>query len=453
MENKHSLIFISYCLLVLLFSYLFEIRTIYISALILMPSVFLLFISDIENNLLYLLTLAIFFYQSFRYELVSTLSFAIFFIFLFLFLNNRVHFRGISKGIKVYAIAFFISFMISFIFARYKMLSITWLFVIGQYMVLFVMLTANFDLEKINKLFISLLIPFAFSLLVGFTQMISYGFDQRIYGLYNNSNIYGGMLTFFVLLSIYLYNCSKNTLFRMTMLVLIIFASIQIIFTYSRGAQLGFIASLGAYIVFKNLKSKKRLIMALIAFIMIFLIIITAFPSIYTRFLNLDVKNATFSELDRLSIWLSSVQLFQQKPIYGIGVNNFQNLYKKYHLASKIYPDRVVTHLHSHNLLLNVLSAQGLIGLITYFIFLWYFFKLLLINFQKRDNDEVDASSDQINKDFELWVFVLSFFAYYVVHGMFDIIWTVFGRHRMHLYFFLWLACVNYLLLKRERVK
>ncbi|HPK40226.1 MAG TPA: hypothetical protein PKZ69_01270, partial [Candidatus Cloacimonadota bacterium] len=114
-----------------------------------MPSVFLLFISDIENNLLYLLTLAIFFYQSFRYELVSTLSFAIFFIFLFLFLNNRVHFRGISKGIKVYAIAFFISFMISFIFARYKMLSITWLFVIGQYMVLFVMLTANFDLEKI----------------------------------------------------------------------------------------------------------------------------------------------------------------------------------------------------------------------------------------------------------------------------------------------------------------
>jgi O-antigen ligase len=410
-----------------------------------------MFVIDIENNILYLLTFTVFFYRYFQYKLISTISFAIIIIFLYYLINGGFHFRGIAKGIKAYAIAFIVSFMISFAFARYKMLSIHWLFVILQYIVLFIILTANFDLEKINKLFYSLLIPYAFTLLVGFAQMAGMGLDARIYGLYNNSNVYGATLTFFVLLSIYLYNCSKTTLFKIIALFLILFGSIQVIFAYSRGAQLGFIASLASYIVLKNLKSKKRLITAMIAFALVFIIIIVAFPSTYTRFLSLDVKKATFSELDRLSIWYSSVELFKQKPIYGIGLNNFQNLYKKYHLASKIYPDRVVTHLHSHNLILNILSAQGLIGLATYIIFLWYFIKLLFIDFNHKDPK--NNSPNKVDKDFELWTFVLSFFVYYIVHGMFDVIWTVFGRHRNHLFFFLWLACVNYLLVKKIEAK
>lgn len=437
-KNKFLLFFIPYIYSILLLTYLFHFELIITSALIITPSLALIYFIDFKKNYLYIIFASYFFFSFIFTFLISTISLAISFVFLYLLINQKIKISSVSKELKIFFILYFISFIISLVFANNKIESLKWLFVISQYLILFIIFTSLFSFNLIENIFMALIPILVFNLLIGFYQLHTFGLTFRIFGNMVNANCFGAYLSFNIFILIYLFSIFKNILIKYFMILLIIVSTIALVFTYSRGAQIGFISALSMYIILKNLKNKKKIIFFFLLSIMICLMIVFAFPQYFARFLNISLSNLSYSELDRLSLWYAGFKLFTDHPIVGIGVNNYQFEYHRYHIASKFIPSLTGNHKHSHNIFLNVLASQGLIGFFAYSVFIYFFLKKIFF-FRK------SISSDIEN---ELWLFTVCISVYLLIHGLFDVIWTVYPRHYMLILYFLWFSCVNFLYLK-----
>jgi len=84
----------------------------------------------------------------------------------------------------------------------------------------------------------------------------------------------------------------------------------------------------------------------------------------------------------RAAIWQRSYEIFQERPIFGIGFGNFQAAY-----APKIKGLRTTLYGHAHNDFLNVLVVAGLAGLAA-FLFFWKVLLLQILKGLKKTGDE-----------------------------------------------------------------
>ena len=65
---------------------------------------------------------------------------------------------------------------------------------------------------------------------------------------------------------------------------------------------------------------------------------------------------------DREQVWTAAVKMALDHPIFGVGVDNFQNFYP-------IYSGRDDELNHAHNLFLNMVAERGILGLVTFLAF------------------------------------------------------------------------------------
>lgn len=93
-----------------------------------------------------------------------------------------------------------------------------------------------------------------------------------------------------------------------------------------------------------------------------------------------DGRVATSNNV-RLFIWQTSIEMFGQKPILGVGLGNYQNYFNELTADRVNYPEYISPlALSAHNLYLNILVTMGGIGLI---IFMWMLIATI-INISKR---------------------------------------------------------------------
>lgn len=107
----------------------------------------------------------------------------------------------------------------------------------------------------------------------------------------------------------------------------------------------------------------------------------------------------------RLKLWLTAWQMFQDRPLLGVGQNTYQINYSKYAHEEKYAP-------HAHNLWLGWLAETGILGLLA---FLWMTWKLIQIAWRGRYLQQNDIS---------LWVWWLAFLAgitSLLIHGFVDV--------------------------------
>jgi putative inorganic carbon (HCO3(-)) transporter len=76
----------------------------------------------------------------------------------------------------------------------------------------------------------------------------------------------------------------------------------------------------------------------------------------------------------RVPIWSAAVAMFIQHPIFGVGVDNFQNYIDSYN------PDLGVNI--AHNLFLNIAAERGILGLVTFVGLVVLLFRGLVRNFR-----------------------------------------------------------------------
>lgn len=155
-----------------------------------------------------------------------------------------------------------------------------------------------------------------------------------------------------------------------------------IFFTYTRGALLGLACGLLIY-VFLTLKSSKRAKKALtfIAFAMIVLGLIPLLSSQNTRGNEISDRLLSFrdaSAMDRFIYWKIGMLGWMDRPLLGLGPENYSYAYTKYFEPQLDYQG--VFNNKPHNQFVEILTTTGLVGfLITIAIYLFAFNQLLTL--------------------------------------------------------------------------
>ena len=207
-------------------------------------------------------------------------------------------------------------------------------------------------------------------------------FGKRIISTFGNPTFLSSYLVMTIPICFYFYKKTKK-IFYLIIFGTLIFA---LILTYTRSSWLGIFFA-GIYFVtlyFKNFWHKKNLkffvkFLLLIFFLVSILFISKDFRTRIKESFSLSKNNKSIYQ--RLIIYKTGLDIFKDNIIFGSGYGTF-DLKAPFYIGKyidDIYMYEHKTHANlAHNLLLQVLSETGIVGIIIYLIFWFLFFKLVL---------------------------------------------------------------------------
>ena len=377
--------------------------------LLLLPLSF--FLGALILNSILIIFFFIFFFlyrDSKKFELIYKSEFKYLFLFcIYLILNTFLNNFNIETFLK------------SISYLRFPILIIIFLYVFEKISENKKILWANLNILFFLIISIDLLFQYIFGKnIIGFMPAMcgeNYLKDKtvctRYSGFFKDELIMGGYLSTIYLSIILFINSIKKNWFLIT-IISVLFLYILVMITGERSATLTILLTL--FFIFLQYKSTLRLKFFSASFFLVltFLMIILN-PHIKGRFVNFfdyDLKkNNHLSIFEKIvtTPWglhtQKSLKLFLDKPIIGHGIKSFRYKCDNYEL----YVDRKekkhhACSTHPHNLVMELLSEQGIIGFLIFFYFFFTLFRKSIIE------------DGFFNKDFSLiglrsLVFVLIF--------------------------------------------
>jgi len=319
----------------------------------------------------------------------------------------------ISKAVLIYirkkhlllVFLFFLAFAISAIFSINPHTSFWgsyWrqqgLFTYLHYFLLFIIVVINVNSkEKINRIIIIILLSSLFVSVFGIQQWL--GLDNfpwhrkvpiggRVTSTMGQPVFLGNYLMLIVFLTIYKIIISRRFFKRFFLILLFALQILCLIFTYTRGAWLSFIAGilLAVFLYFLLIKKEKaaKIIIKFSAAVLVIFLVFGILINInhdwgFSRFFTSRVKSIidfnAGSLAMRLRYWPASIDAISKKPIIGYGPENQQQILVSYYdPAWSIFeiinssPDR------AHNELLELLLAGGILLAAVYLWIILYIF-------------------------------------------------------------------------------
>ncbi len=203
-------------------------------------------------------------------------------------------------------------------------------------------------------------------------QVLQEVYESRLTGPIGDPNFYGMILVSIVPLAIYYFLDEKRVVLRgiagLTMLLLLF----AIINTYSRGAFL----ALGVTIVFIAIErrvSPSFLIGGGLVLLLMLPFLPGSFGERMSSLLALGAPSETAVKEEssfrgRTSEALSGLLMFVDRPLLGVGINNYPNNYQKY--SSQLGLDSRTTERDPHSLYIEALAETGIIGFSVFSLFL-----------------------------------------------------------------------------------
>ncbi|MCX7942300.1 MAG: O-antigen ligase family protein [Dictyoglomaceae bacterium] len=388
------------------------------------------------EHFLYIFLFLLPFLSTEKIALLSFIAFILWFIITFLSPEKRF-FKNLDRfsllffiflGINIYATAF----------SPYLYSAIKGLTKLLVYFAIFFIFKDVFDVSRQKKAIIFLLLStFILSIyclyqwiikvpqLAGWEdpELIAEGVT-RVYGTLQNPNLLGGYLISvfpFLFSALIFYN------FKSFISLTIIISALSIIWTYSRGAYLGFLGSLGIlfsgiflYFWQKNKNIRKKLVF--IYLIIISMAIGLFFSSDYfrARVFSMFTLWGHTSNATRVMIWKSSFKIFKDFFLTGIGLGNdvFRQVYA-------FYMEPKYTALASYNLFLELAIEGSIFSLIVFLIMIYTLIRIFITSFS--------------NWDFTRKIIGISSLSSIIAplfHGLVDTIW-----YRPYPQIIFWLAC------------
>ena len=273
------------------------------------------------------------------------------------------------------------------------------------FIILISIIRAEQDWHKILKIsvfvgFLSILFAYGQRLRLG-SFFVGWQHGERIIGTIGNPALYAGYLLFIFYLAL-LFLLKKDTpLWQKGFFIAVIILGIPaILMTAVRGAILSLIGSAFILTLFFVFSSQKRKMKIYLTIIIIIFIILAAgvwlnkntelVKNISWLSRITDISMGTSTVQTRLWSWTSAIKGWKERPIFGWGAENFMYLHMKYFdarhftgLGAETIWDR------AHNIILEMLSTEGIVGLLSYlsiFVFIFYF---LIKKFKEKKIDQV----------------------------------------------------------------
>lgn len=210
-----------------------------------------------------------------------------------------------------------------------------------------------------------------------------------------NAAFLGGFMLLSIGLGVYYWFNESEKKYRIFGLITIAFNLFVLFLTLTRGAILGLIGGIFIFLILNIIFSSGRLKKYSLVCLATFLLLAGAFLvfrknladskiSVIQRLATISITEGTAK--DRLLVWGWAIKGFRERPLLGVGPENFDVVYNKYYTpaVSEDWFDR------THNIYLDQLAGSGLIGLAAYLSIYAYLFYLLL---KKRREDYFIFSS------------------------------------------------------------
>jgi len=153
---------------------------------------------------------------------------------------------------------------------------------------------------------------------------------------------------------------------------LILFVVLILIQLYLK-SRAGLLATILIICLFTILNHKKKIIASVLSIVLaLFLILFKTLKN--QDFLN---RNVVESAIDRLSIWLSSLDVIKKNIFIGVGIGDYQyELDRQYFLNN--FDHGIHEKLNTHNQFLQTLVSNGLLGLLLFLSIFYFLFKRYL---------------------------------------------------------------------------
>ncbi len=181
-----------------------------------------------------------------------------------------------------------------------------------------------------------------------------------------------------------LYNMYKdNEVIKYYSLILIIFSMIMLIASGTRGGWIAFLVML-IFVFFMDVINRKKLISFCVGILIAMCSInIVGNGYVIERVVSISQMKDQ-SSIERVLMWQSSIRIFEDYPVHGIGQDQFQYMYNTQYISplakQRGDEDYHKGHGHPHNNFFKYLSEGGLIGIAAFFMlygFLAYKFWML----------------------------------------------------------------------------
>lgn len=199
----------------------------------------------------------------------------------------------------------------------------------------------------------------------------------RVYSTLMNPNLLGGYLIGFLPLCFALLLSRRD--WRRPLLALSFISSVlALLWTYSRGAYLGFFFSFLAFFLFLlylawrrgNRRVRVAVLLFLLFFVLLSVVGVMVSPSLKARVASIASIWGHTSNLTRVTIWEASLRMFRDHWLLGIGPGNdtFRQVYA-------FYMRPRFNSLASYNIFLEIGIENGILGLLVFLGMLYLLFR------------------------------------------------------------------------------
>ena len=299
----------------------------------------------------------------------------------FIFINNN--------SFLFFYFLFIIICIISYFYSLEPAISVIKIRTLSLYFI-FVATLLNYvdDYDKLRKLikyFIHSGVIASFYILFDF--LYNYGFSHfyRLGGVFGNVNTMGIIIGISTIFSFYFVLYERMCIYIFPIVITLIL----VLLTGSRTAFIFVLINIFFLIYFKfrgNLKNKIKSIILIVLILLLFYYLIFNVPIFYSLLGNrIDSYFRFFigEEINEKSILLRDYMIrfgfekFKEKPIFGWGIGNYEELFKK-DIGYRGY---------AHNNYIELLVDVGIIGMVAYYLmYIFGLFKLKKLKIGKYEN-------------------------------------------------------------------
>lgn len=218
--------------------------------------------------------------------------------------------------------------------------------------------------------------------------------QERVFGTLGHSNHFGAYIGMCILLAFGVVPFLKNKIIQRILVVCAHAAFLVVLLTGSRAALVATVLSLLTVCIILGIRSQalrkfmKRMWVAFVVAAAVIAGIIFIFreplgklPVIQRMQQGVESAESGFPP-DRLSWWMSSVDMVKDRPLLGFGLGTFRDMYSQYRRNDYRVPgpgdiQYQITPESSHNDYIDILVTEGFLGLAVYLGLLFIVFSAI----------------------------------------------------------------------------
>lgn len=369
---------------------------------------------------------------------------------LFTYLFDRTNFKKIKFPVLKTFGLFFISGLLSIINSIDASFSFIYLvrFIAFCY-VAYIVLPSNIihNKKELSNIIFTLLLTSIITEAIQFLYVYKEGFNvdfrgqissiefKGFYPFGENHNLLAEVYTIGVFAAMYMFYTAKNMTWRFVCTLSLMVLVVGDLFILSRSAFLSVLIACGfLFVIYPFIRENKSLKYALfeigfrIFSVLVFMIVCLGF---YTNFINQISQEEVQSSSDaRVDMTKSSFSMFLYNPIVGNGIANFKMLLGN----DSEYIKNYYVALDSHGVVQKVLVEQGVVGVLTFGIFV---LSILILYFKAIKN--INNYDDRMALSIIFSIFIAAIFlqlfntTYYTYRlflpiGLFIVASRIYGR-------------------------